>query len=189
VSEPNRKLNGQHIQQRDLAQRHRRYARVDIAAADGSKTTYLVRDMVGRLSKVPFDVHGLVSRRHHRDRHPVYFISTDLSLTPQQALQWYARRWNCETDNTYLKLRLGLGDFRLHPYEAIDKFCTVVHLTWAYVQWRLAHPLNHRWQNPADVIRQHRDEHACDWLVGACQEALASGSMDSVFQHFLHLQP
>jgi len=182
----NRKLNGQRIQQRDLAQRHRRYARVDIAAADGSKMTYLVRDMVGRLSKVPFDVRGLVSRRHRRDRRPVYFISTDLSLTPQQALQWYARRWNCETDNTYLKLRLGLGDFRLQPYEAIDKFCTVVHLTWAYVQWRLAHPLNNHWQNPADVIRQHRDEHACDWLVGACQEALASGSMDSVLQHFLH---
>ncbi len=101
---PNRKLNGLRIQHYDLAQRHRRYVYVDIPAADGSKTTYLVRDLLtGRLSKVPFDVRALVSRRHYRDHLPVYFVSTDLSLTPAQALQWYARRWNCEVDNFYLK--------------------------------------------------------------------------------------
>jgi hypothetical protein len=134
----NRNLNDRRIDQLALAQRHRRYVRVHIPAADGSKTTYLVRPLVGRPSNVPFDVRGLVSRRHYRDPFPVYFISTDLSLAPHTALQWYAKRWNCELDNTYLKLRLGLGDFRLQPYEAIDKFCTVVHLAWAYAQWRLA---------------------------------------------------
>jgi len=185
----NRKLNGQRIAQRALAQRHQRYVYVDIPAADGSKTTYLVRDMIGRLSKVPFDVRVLASRRHYRDHRPVYFVSTDLCLSPQKALQWYARRWNCEVDNFYLKQRLGLGDFRLQPYEAIDKFCTVVHLAWAYVQWRLAHQLNGHLQIPADVIRLHRDEHARDWLVGACQEAIASGNMDTVLRHFLHQAP
>ncbi len=181
----NRKLSGQRIDQRALAQRHQRYVYVDIPAADDSKTTYLVRSMVGRLHKVPFDVRGLVSKRHYRDRRPVYFISTDLSLPPQRVLQWYARRWNCEGDNFYLKQRLGLGDFRLQPYEAIDKFCTTVHLTWAYVQWRLAHTPHRRVQNPADVIRLHRDEHARDWLIGACQEAIASGDLASVLRRFL----
>jgi hypothetical protein len=188
--QPNRKLNGQCIDQRDLAQRHRRYVYVDIPAADGSKTTYLVRNIsTGRIHKVPFDVRVLVSRRHYRDHLPVYFISTDLSLAPSQALQWYARRWNCEIDNFYLKQRLGLGDFRLQPYEAIDKFCAVVHLTWAYVQWRFARAMNHHTQNLADVIRQHRDWHARDWLLGACQETLATRSVDSVLQHFLREEP
>jgi len=187
---PNRKLNGLRIQQYDLAQRHRRYVHVDIPAADGSKMTYLVRGLLtGRPSKVPFTVRALVSRRHYRDRLPVYFVSTDLSLPPAQALQWYARRWNCEIDNFYLKQRLGLGDFRLQPYEAIDKFCTVVHLTWAYVQWRFAQAMNQNAQNPADVIRQHRDWHARDWLLGACQEALATHNVDSVLQHFLREEP
>jgi len=182
----NRQLNGQRIDQRALAQRHRRYVYVDIHATDGSKTTYLIRHMTGRLNKVRFEVRGLVSRRHYRDRRPVYFISTDLSLAPHRALQWYARRWNCEIDNWYLKQRLGLGDFRLQPFEAIDKFCALVHLTWAYVQWRLAHTTNRHVQNPADVIRQHRDEHARDWLIGACQEALATGDIGVVLQRFLH---
>ena len=181
----NRNISGKRIDQRDLAQRHRRYVRVDISAADGSKTTYLVRQMTGRLNKVPFDVRGLVSRRHYRDPLPVYFVSTDLSLTPQTALQWYAKRWNCEVDNWYLKERLGLGDFRLQSYESIDKFCAVVHLTWAYVQWRLAYPSIPQAQNPADVIRQHRDEHARDWLIGACQEVLCTGDIASVLQRYL----
>lgn len=183
----NRTLNGQRIDQRFVAQRHRRYVRVDIPAADGSKTTYLVRSTVGRLSDVAFDVRGLVSRRHYRDTYLVYFISTDLAQAPQEALQGYATRWNCETDNAYLKLRLGLGDFRLQSYEAIDKFCAVVHLAWDYLLWRLAHTSDPHVQNPADVIRLHRDEHARDWLTGACREVLATGDIDAVLQRYLRL--
>lgn len=181
----NRKLSGQRIDQHDLAQRHRRYIHVDIPAADGSKTTHLVRQMSGQLDKTSLAVRGLVSRRHYRDHRPVYFISTDLSLAPQKALQGYARRWNCEVDNWYLKQRLGLGDFRLQSYEAIDKFCAVVLLTWTYVQWRLLPKSDRSLQNPAEVIRLHRDEHARDWLVGACQQVLASGDIETVLQHFL----
>jgi hypothetical protein len=181
----NRNMSGKRIDQRASAQRHQRYVRVGISATDGSKTTYLVRQMTGRLRKVPFDVRGLVSRRHYRDSLPVYFVSTDLSLAPQKALQWYAMRWNCEVDHWYLKERLGLGDFRLQSYEAIDKFCAVVHLSRAYTQWRLAHTSDPSVRSPADVIRQHRDEHARDWLIGACQEAIASNSVDSVLKRFL----
>jgi hypothetical protein len=141
--------------------------------------------MSGRLNKVPFDVRGLATKRHYRDTKPVYFISTDLTLAPHTALQWYAKRWNCEVDNFYLKQRVGLGDFRLQPYEAIDKFCTVVHLAWAYVQWRLAHTTDRHVQSPADVIRLHRDEHARDWLIGACQEAIACGNIEAVVHRYL----
>jgi hypothetical protein len=181
----NRALDGQAIKQRDLAQRHRRYLQVEVTAADGSRSTRLVRRMVGRIHKAPFPVCGLVSRKHYRDPRPGYFISTDLSLPPRRALQWYAKRWNCEVDNLYLKQRLGLGDFRLQSYEAIDKFCTVVQLGWNYTQWRLAHSANPQMQNPADVIRLHRDEHARDWLLGACQQALACGSIEPVLKRFL----
>ena len=181
----NRTLNGQRIDQGDLAQRHRRYVPVNISAADGSTTTYLVRHTRGRLRDVPFEVRGLVSKRHYRDRFPVYFISTALSLAPETVLQGYARRWNCEVDNYYLQVRCGLGDFRLQPYEAIDKFCTVVHLSLAYLQWRLAEASDGHLRTPADVIRQHRDEHARDWLTGACQEAIASGEIESVLRRYL----
>jgi hypothetical protein len=185
----NRNLSGLRFNQCPWAQQHRRYVRVHIRAADGSGMTYLVRHMIGRLNKVPFPVRGLVSKRHYRDRHLVYFISTDLSLAPQTALQWYARRWNCEVDNTYLKLRLGLGDFRLQSYEAIDKFCAVAHLALAFLQWQLASSSHRRLRNPADVIRQHRDEHAVAWLTAACQEAAATGDIQAVIRRYLRLPP
>jgi hypothetical protein len=181
----NRTLSGQRLDQRFQAQQHRRYVYVDIRAADGSTRTFLARHMTGRLSKVPFDVRALVTKRHYRDKRPVYFLCTDLSLPPQTALQWYAKRWNCEIDNFYLKQRLGLGDFRLQSYEAIDKFCAVVHLAWVYIQWRRARTTDPGVQNPADVIRLHRNEHACDWLLGACQEAILSRDIESVAQRYL----
>jgi hypothetical protein len=135
----NRALSGQRLNQRFLAQWHRRYVHFDIRATDGSSRAFLMRHMTRRPRKVPFDVRGLATRRHCRDHRPAYFISTDLSLAPHTALQWHARRRNCEVDNFYLKERLGLGGFRLQPYEAVDKFCPVVHLPYAYTQWRLAH--------------------------------------------------
>ena len=183
----NRHLNRQRVDQRFLAQQHRRYARVTISAADGTTTTYLLRDLIGHLNEVPFAVRVLESRRHYRDHRPVYFVSTDLTLSPQEAMQGYAQRWGCEVDHWYLKQRLGLGDFRVQSYEAIGKFVMVVRLAWAYLQWRTllsrhdAHP-----STPAEVIRQHRDEHAADWLRGACEQVLASGHIEPVLQRFLH---
>jgi len=181
----NRKLDGQRLDQREVAQRHQRYTPVVVTAADGTKTSYQVRAMVGRLEDVPFAVRVLVSRRHYRDRRPKYFACTDLTLGVDKPLPWYAKRWGCETDNVYVQTRLGIGDFRVQSYEATDKWCAVVHLTWAYLQWRLAMEGDEHLRTPADVIRRHRDEHTKDWLEGACREVLATGDVDAVLRRYL----
>jgi hypothetical protein len=43
-----------------------------------------------------------------------------------------------EVDNTYLKIALGLGDFRQQSFEATQKWLAVVILTINYLQYRLA---------------------------------------------------
>jgi hypothetical protein len=47
------------------------------------------------------------------------------------------------------------------------------------------HATDRRERNPADVIRPHRDEHARDWVMGACQEAIATGYIAAVIQRFI----
>src|SRR4051794_17087843 len=59
----NRKLQGQRLSQFVSTLQHKRYTPVRVTAADGKKTTYYVRDAVGRLSKVPFDVRVMFSKR------------------------------------------------------------------------------------------------------------------------------
>jgi len=88
----NRTLHGIRVDQWDQRLRHKRYTRVRVPAADGTSRTYLVRSVQGRLRGVPFDVCVLISRRHHRDKHPKYFLCTDLTLTAQTALTWYGNR-------------------------------------------------------------------------------------------------
>jgi hypothetical protein len=52
-------------------------------------------------------------------------LCTDLSLSAQEVLSRYTRRWAVEVDHLYLKLRLGLGDFRLRRYEDVTSPTTV----------------------------------------------------------------
>ena len=181
----NRKLNGKRLDQHAAALRHQRYTPVTVTAADGAKTTYLVRALTGRLEGLANDVRVFASKRHRRDTRPAYFASTDLALPARTALQGYGRRWSCEVVNFYLKLQLGLADFRVQPYEAVAKWGVVVQVAWAYVEWRFAQERSSQVRCPADIIRRHREEHQRTWLRGALQMALDLGAIDPVLERFV----
>jgi hypothetical protein len=110
-----------------------------------------------------------------------------LTLSAQTVLTWYGKRWPLEVDYWYLKQPLGLGDFRMQAYEAIEKWYAVLHLVLTFLQWRLyeawaqGQPLH----SLADVIRQHRTEHARDTLISACREAIRMGAIEPVLQRFI----
>jgi hypothetical protein len=181
----NRRLDKQPLSARDAAQRHQRCSRVTTTAADGTATIYLVRSMIGHLRGVPFPVCALVSRRHYRDHCPVYFVSTDLSLSPQATLGHYSKRWASEVENWYHHERVGLGDFRVQSFEAIMKYWAVVLLAWGYVQRRAVQEPGNRTYTPADIMRRHRLEHARQMLVAFGREVLATGDIDAAVQRFL----
>jgi hypothetical protein len=184
----NRNLNGQRIDQVAYALRHKRYTHVQVTAADGNKTTYYVRQTTGRLQHVPFDVRVFFSRRHPREKSPAYFMSTDLTRSAQQALQGYRRRWSCEVVNFYLKTQLGLADFRVRSYAAVDRYMVVVLLTWAYVERRYEQERSAQIKSYGDIVRRHREEHAVDWLSGALELLRETGSVQQVLQRFLRLE-
>jgi hypothetical protein len=177
----NRRLNGVRLDHL----RHQRYTRVRVTATDGNPTTYYVRTTAGRLVDVPYDVRVFLSKRHPREKFPAYFMSTEHTRSAQQALQGYGGRWSCEVDNFYLKTRLGLADFRVRSYEAVDRYMVVVHLAWGYIERRFVQERSAQVKCYGDVIRRHQEEHARDWLTGALQMALETGSIEPVLQRFL----
>jgi hypothetical protein len=183
----NRKLNGNRIDQIASALRHRRYTQVQVTAADGNPTTYYVRQTTGRLQKVPFDVRVFFSKRHPREKSPAYFMSTDLTRSAQQALQGYSGRWSCEVGHFYLKTQLGLSDFRVRAYQAVDKYMVVVLLTWAYIERRFEQERSSQIKTYGDLIRRHRDEHAVEWLTGAVKMMQKTGDLQQVLQRYLRL--
>lgn len=181
----NRRLHGQRLRQVATTLQHRRYTRVRVPAADGHATTYYVRDAVGRLTHVPFAVRVLFSKRHPRARAGAYFLSTDLARSVRETLQGYGGRWSCEVVNFYVKTQLGLADFRVRSFEAVDRYVVAVHLAWAYVEQRFAQERSAQLRCYGDLIRRHREEHAEAWLTAALQEALAGGAIEPVLQRFL----
>jgi hypothetical protein len=84
--------------------------------------------------------------------------------------------------------QLGLADFRVRSYAAVDRYMVVVHLAWAYVEQRFNRECSSQIQTYGDIIRRHRDEHAIDWLTGAVEMAIETEDVDLVLQHFLRLE-
>jgi hypothetical protein len=180
----NRTLNGVQVRTHHQRLKHQRYSRVTLTAADGRTHTYLVRQVTGRLKDVPYDVRVFISKRNRRDSIPRYYLCTDLSLSAQVALTWYTTRWSCEIANWYLKTRLGLADFRVRSFEAIEKFLMVSWLALAFLEWRLATTPSAQVKSLADVIRLHRREQAQETLRAACQMAIQTGDVDAVLARF-----
>jgi len=196
----NRCLNGKKVSQWNKELQHKRYERVCVSAVDGSSRTYLVRTVSGRLNEVPFEVCVFISKRHPRSKSPAYFLCTDLTLTAQAGLVRYGDRWPTEVDNFYLKTRLGIADYQMQAFEAIEKFHAVVFLALAYLQYRLvqALALQYRTDQPitpnqpttlAEVIRLHRAEHDIQLLKAAAHLALQCGSIAPVLHKFVRPCP
>ena len=184
----NRRLNGKRLDQLAYALRHQRYRLVRVTAADGHTQTYYVRETSGHLAQVPGTVRVYFSKRHPRATALAYFMSTDLTRSAQTALQGYGGRWSCEIDHFYLKTQLGLADFRVQSYEAVDKYLVAVWATWAYVEQRFALERSVQVQTYGDIIRLHRDDHAVDWLTGALEMLQQTGDIQLVLNRFLRLE-
>jgi hypothetical protein len=182
----NRKLDDKKLSQWPQALRHQRYQRIQLTATDQRQRTYLVRTLQGKLTTLPFAVCVLISQRHPRDKHPKYFLCTNRALSAQQILSIYQKRWPIEVDNFYVKQHLGLADFRVQSYEATEKWFAIVFLALGFLQWRLNHAhTKEQWHALADVVRQHRYEHARTLLETACQEAATLSDYLPVLKRFL----
>lgn len=184
----NRTLNGTQLKTHAQALKHKWYTKVQVTTADGDKETYFVRQLEGRLADVPFACRVFFSKRHPRATALAYIACTDLACSAQQALQGYTWRWSCETANFYLKNQVGLRDFRVRSFEAVDRYMVVVHLAWAYLEQRFANERSPHVKTYGDILRQHRDEHAIAWLQAALQTAIQTNDAHAVLQHFLRLK-
>lgn len=83
---------------------------------------------------------------------------------------------------------MGLADFRVQSYEAVDKYIVVVLATWVYIERRFEQERSPQVKTYGDLIRRHRDEHAVDWLTGALEMLQATGDIQLVLQRFLRLE-
>jgi hypothetical protein len=158
----NRKIEKQRIDRYNQTLKHKPYQKITLEALDPRPArTYFVRTIHGHLEKVSKEVYVIISKKRPGDPHPKYFLCTDMTLSAQQALTLYQKRWPVEVDNLYLKQVLGLGDFRLQSFEAIQKWFAVVTLAMNYLQYTamLAYQPKRPLPSLADCRRQHQQAH------------------------------
>jgi len=158
----NRKIEKQRIDRYAQTLKHKPYQKITLEAVDDRRaSTYYVRTVSGHLEKVPREVYVILSKKRPGDPRPKYFLCTDTRLTAEEALKLYQKRWPVEVDNLNLKEVLGLGDFRLQSFEAIQKWFAVVTLAINYLQYTamLAYRPKQPLSSLAECKRQHQQAH------------------------------
>ena len=183
----NRKVSGQKLTDWHREFKGRSYDRVSLELANGQRRTYWVRSLTGRLRGVPGEVRVLLSQRGPGVRTPKYFLCTDLTLYGQEILSRYQHRWGQEVDYWYVKRELGLGDFRLQSYEAIEKWYAVVYVTLVYLYWRCYEyrEAHGRTTSLSEVMTRIRQDHQREVLRAACEEAAQGTPVEQVLQRYL----
>jgi hypothetical protein len=183
----NRKVSGQKLTQWHHDFKGRSYNRVLLELANKQRRTYWVRSLTGRIHGVPGEVRVLLSQRGPGVRTPKYFLCTDLALSAQEILSRYQIRWGQEVDYWYVKLQLGLGDFRLQSYEAIAKWYAVVYFVLAYWYWQsyeYAEAHGHT-TSLSEVLSRIRQEHQREVLRAACEEVARGTPVEEVLERYL----
>jgi hypothetical protein len=183
----NRSLSGQKLTQWHRDSKGRSYERVSLELANGWRRTYWVRSLWGRLRGIPGKVRVLMSQRGPGVRTPKYFLCTDLNLSAQEILVRYQHRWGQEVDYWYVKLQLGLGDFRLQSYEAIEKWYAVVYLVLGYLYWRSYEEarVHGHTTSLSEVLARIRQEHQREVLRAACEEVAQGTPVETVLERYL----
>ncbi len=189
----NRRIDKVRVDQHNLALRHKPYEPITLEAVDEQHKApkYYTRFIKGCLEDFAEPVHAIISKKRSGDKLPKYFVCTDLTLTVQQALRYYQKRWPVEVDNTYLKNALGLGDFRQQSLEATQKWFAVVMLAINYLQYRmaLAYSQNLSKTSLADFIRQHRLDHFQNLLRTVLQPFAPAQQIETCLQDVFSVSP
>lgn len=158
----NRKIEKQRIDRYHQTLSHKPYQRITLEAVDDRRArTYDVRTVRGHLEDIRQEVYVILSKKRPGDPRPKYFLCTDTDLSAEEALKIYQKRWPVEVDNLNLKEVLGLGDFRLQSFEAIQKWFAVVNLAINYLQYTamLAYRPKQVLPSLAECKRQHQQAH------------------------------
>jgi len=91
----NRRIDKVRVDRHNLALRHKHYEQITLEAVDEKHKApkYYTRLVKGYLEEVSEPVHAIISKRRPGDKFPKYFVCTDLTLSVEQALRHYQKRW------------------------------------------------------------------------------------------------
>ena len=187
----NRSVGGQTLTLWHQSFKGRSYEPVSLELANKQRRRYYTRTLTGRIRGVSGEVRVIISQRGRGACAPKYFLCTDTTLSAQEILKRYQKRWSQEVDYWYVKLQLGLGDFRLHSHEAIERWYAVIYLVFNFLYWlRYQEHGKHKASTSlSEVLMEIRHHHQRETLRAACEEVARGARVEDVVKRYMGLEP
>ena len=91
---------------------------------------------------------------------PTYIICTDITLSNEIIIQYYANRWDIEVSYRYHKTTLGFDEFQVESLTSVKHFWSMVYMTYSFLElFRVSNKRELKFQTLGDVIRYFRDKY------------------------------
>jgi len=179
----NRCLNDRKLSAIARRKRTKSLRPVTIGSANNT-SRYWTWVVSGYLRNYAHEVRVTISKRHKRDPCPQYLFTTDVELSVKTMLTYYLERWVDEVDHWYLKVPLGLEDFRIRTVEGLERFLCLSFLALAYLYWRQSET-DPRPVSLMDVLRTHKQDQYRKTLEAFGKAVLRAGQTQSVLNDFM----
>lgn len=122
--------------------RQRRAFQKEEVAIYGKIVTLLLREVLAYWPPLGCVVKVVITRDPKRPRRVAYLMTTDVTLSAVQVVEWFAKRWTVEQLFSIAKTQLGFDSAEVRTERAVTRHAalTMALATWVEVWWRRAHP-------------------------------------------------
>lgn len=138
----------------------------------------------GHLKGIPNAV-VLISYEVNGDslKNPIYLLSTDISLTNSQIIDYYLNRWSIEVGFRYQKESLGLDHYQMRNLKGIKRFWEIIYLAHSYLALKLWK--SKKFLTIGDVIREEKFLNSKNLIILICNLKDQQKSNDEILKRVL----
>jgi hypothetical protein len=180
----NRKLQGKQLCQWARTLGKRKYSPVEVETSGGEKKTFWATSHEGRIQGLASHWRVVFSLRNKKEKNPFYLLTNDLTLSLAAVLQLYQGRWGIEVLHWNLKVKLGLGDFRVRSLVGICRWMVVCFVAQSVLQWKA---FKSQSDSPCEAISTLRRQHAQMLISAAIRKARRRVRTKTILQKIVPL--
>lgn len=150
-----------------LARQDRAFKKQTVAIY-GKTVTLQLREIVACWPPLDCLVKVVITRDPKRPQRVAYLMTTDLTLSDVQVVEWFAKRWTVEQLFSVAKTQLGFDSAEVRKPRAVRRHAalTLALVTWVEVWWHLHHA-NARARTFAHKLGALREQAVTEMVFGS----------------------
>ena len=114
---------------------------------------------------------------------PMFLLSTDISLSDSEIIDFYLKRWDIETSFRYQKESFGLDQYQMRKFKGIKRFWYLIYLAHNYLTLKLFK--SKEFSNLGSVIRSEKEGNFENTIRKICSLSQSGIGVEKIVSNLL----